>query len=263
MSVFTKKNNKKTTNMFPNVLFGDYNQQLDVSHPYDLSMNQLNAVQLNNSKLFYEQLNKEDDDEEENVDKCLISNLPLDTTKVEFKCGHKFNYFYIFNETINSKKVNNNINSSEKLSHGTIRCPYCRTIYNNLLPPPFDILGTQELIWINSPNKLCMTIKCNHDDCTSKKIYVTPLGQYCKKHYIYLKSDGEIDANYEENETQNELELDNNIKLSGHEMLDPQWKSYNHYKVIELKEILKAKGLKVSGTKPVLISRLLNNNVSI
>jgi hypothetical protein len=239
---------------------------LNSNNIVDNSFNAVNSAHKSNNFNFYEELNKNDDEEENETDKCLISNMPLDKTKIEFECGHKFNYFYIFKETINSKKISYNVNSSEKLNHFSIKCPYCRTIYNKLLPPPLDISDTQEMNWINAPYKSTMPIKCNHEKCSSKKIYVTPLGYYCKPHYHYSKSGDTLDKNYEEDENEDNEIIDNlkiKIKSSGPELLHPVWKAYTHYKVNELKSILKSKGLKVSGTKPVLISRLLNNNIAL
>lgn len=233
----------------------------------DISSNNTDTTSYETGFNFYEELQKDDEDDE-TTDKCLISNLPLDKTKIEFSCGHKFNYYYIFKEIVNSKKINHNVIPSEKLERGKIKCPYCRTIYNNLLPPSFDIPDTQTLPFINSPYKLCMPIKCNETNC-SKKTYVTPLGYYCKPHYTYIKSGGTIQVSFEENENDIEDEIESeidykpNVKLSGPENLHPQWKLYTHYKVIELKDILRNKGMKVSGTKPVLISRLLNNNIPL
>lgn len=294
-----KKNTKKIDTSFYNLSgFNDYNQKLNYSPLNTLSLNNsfvplhspittgMNSI-INNIDIsynidnissnntshityktnlnFYEQLNN-DDDEEENVDRCLISNLPLDQTKIEFKCGHKFNYYYIFKEIFNIKKTNNNVFPNEKLGHINIKCPYCRTTYNQLLPPPFDISDTQELNWINSPNKWCMPIKCNKEICNSKKIYVTPRGYYCKRHYTFLKNDKNIDGSCGKNksESNNEQEyIFDKVKISNNDTLHPLWKSYTHYKVNELKTILRDKGMKVSGTKAVLISRLLNINVFI
>lgn len=47
-------------------------------------------------------------------------------------------------------------------------------------------------------------------------------------------------------------------KKKNKEELHPDWKYYTHFDVKTLKEALKYNNLKVSGTKPYLISRLLN-----
>jgi len=200
-----------------------------------------------------------DDNQEDNVDICLISNLPLDKTKIKLKCDHKFNYLYIYKEAINSKKNNSySLYSNEhKLGSFQIKCPYCRTVYDELLPPSLEIPETQLMNSINKPYKMSMKVNCEHKNCNIETVYVTPLGYYCKRHYYFCKSNGEIDQDFEDDDNDKEkINYDENI-------LHPLWKNYTNYKVYELKQILKANKLKVSGTKPTLITRLLNNNVQL
>ena len=225
--------------------------------PLPITSTSKNAIYKTGNFNFYDELNKDDDIEDENNDKCLISNLLLDKTKIELECGHKFNYFYIFNETVNSKKINNNIYGQDKLGNNSIRCPYCRTVYKSLLPPSLDIDGTQELSCINFPYKFCMPIKCGHHSSCNKKTYVTPLGSFCKRHYYYIKSNGTIDQEFEENENNCK------VKIYNENEIHKDWEKYRKYKVCELKTILKNNGLKISGTKPILITRLLNNNIPL
>ena len=46
---------------------------------------------------FFEQLkNLESDDEEVNV--CLLTNLPLDENKITLPCNHSFNFFPLYKE---------------------------------------------------------------------------------------------------------------------------------------------------------------------
>lgn len=251
------------------------NISLNNATTYD-NQNSLHSFPINYKTKFdfYEELNNDDEPDENESEKCLISNLPLDKTKIEFECGHKFNYYYIFRETINSKKINYNVTPGHKLDCNSIKCPYCRTVYNILLPPSLDISETSTIKGINSPYKSCMSLKCGRDNCESKKIYVTPLGYYCKRHYYYFKSGQTTDVHCEENEVDtdksetenvnvNKIINKSNKKTSAPELLHPKWELYDHYKVVILKQILKSKGLKVSGKKPYLISRLLNNNIQL
>lgn len=240
---------------------------IPINSNVDLSQNTIINENSNNCKYktdpnfnFYEELNKNDDEDnqEYNVDNCLISNLPLDKTKIELKCGHKFNYFYIYKETINSKKNNSySLYNNDKLGSFQIKCPYCRTVYNELLPPSLEIPETQLMNSINKPHKMSMKVNCEHENCNIEKVYVTPFGYYCKRHYYFKKSNGEIDKEFQDDENDKEkINYDESI-------LHPLWKNYTNYKVYDLKQILKANKLKVSGTKPVLITRLLNNNVQL
>lgn len=222
------------------------NLTLQNNEIYDLSNNFSLNDKMDSTFNFYEELNKMDDDENSddvNEEKCLISNLKLDKTKIELLCGHKFNYFYIFNEILNKKTTKNYYQQS--LGTTQISCPYCRKIFDYLLPPSLDIEQTYEINNINRPHRYSIPIICQYNNCINKKTYITPLGSYCKKHYSYLKNNDKKEKN---NEKGNKEEL------------HPDWKDYTHFDVKTLKELLKYNNLKVSGTKPYLISRLLNCN---
>ena len=64
---------------------------------------------------------------------CLISNTELIDNSVKLRCGHQFNYDDIFDEIKYQKKQHHH-NETQKLSNTQIKCPYCRTIQNGLLP---------------------------------------------------------------------------------------------------------------------------------
>lgn len=83
---------------------------------------------------FYEAIKNPDaNEDEDDTPMCLISNIPLQPNHVSLACGHKFNYEPLFNDITNHK---NKFNMLEKktLNISEIRCPYCRTIHNELLP---------------------------------------------------------------------------------------------------------------------------------
>lgn len=209
---------------------------------------------------FYAELNNDDNDnihsnnEEDENNKCLISNLPLDETAIELSCGHKFNYLYIYLETLNSKKTScshYNLGSKLKLGFHQIRCPYCRTVFDNLLPVPFGIVGAGKMNLVNSLSDCYPKITCKYDNCSENQVYVTPIGYYCKSHYKYCK----IGKHSKKNVTTS------NGPKKEVEPFHPDWSLYSSYKVDTLKTMLKENKLKVSGTKPTLISRLMNNNI--
>lgn len=86
-----------------------------------------------------------DDDDDDNI--CLISSLPLQHNHITLCCGHKFNYKPIFNEIKNQKKYSHL--ETQKLKNNQIKCPYCRTIQNGLLPcPPL----TKKIRGVNWPS---------------------------------------------------------------------------------------------------------------
>jgi hypothetical protein len=81
---------------------------------------------------FYDEINKEDDyTNDEN--KCLITLQDLTDDFIELDCGHKFNYEPLFKDIQNHKTKFNRLERNVLLTN-EIRCPYCRTIHNKLLP---------------------------------------------------------------------------------------------------------------------------------
>ena len=92
-----------------------------------------------------------DQDEYEDLEKnCLICNNKLEEDCITLICGHKFNYSSIFNEIKNQKKQNLYYESQKLKSH-QIKCPYCRTIQNGLLPYRD---GYPTITYVNWPRKL-------------------------------------------------------------------------------------------------------------
>lgn len=207
---------------------------------------------------FYAELNNDSahtNNEEDENNKCLISNLPLDETAIELSCGHKFNYLYIYLEALNSKKTSYsqyNIGSKLKLGINQIRCPYCRTVFDNLLPVPFGILGAGKMNQVNSLYDCYPKITCKSDNCSENQVYVTSIGYYCKSHYKYCCKHGK--------HSKPKTTTSNGPKKEVEE-LHSDWSIYSSYKVDTLKTMLKENKLKVSGAKPILISRLMNNNI--
>ena len=84
---------------------------------------------------FYAMLNEavEDDCISDDKKTCLITNMPLDNTRIQMSCGHEFNYEPLFNDIVNHKKTFN-VMERNRLRTGHIRCPYCRNIQSQLLP---------------------------------------------------------------------------------------------------------------------------------
>lgn len=93
---------------------------------------------------FYEELyksldihNKESEtiEGEEDKNTCLISGEKLVEYFVELKCGHSFNYLPLYHDIVNHKKKFNYKESGKSfLGKNQIRCPYCRSVQNELLP---------------------------------------------------------------------------------------------------------------------------------
>ena len=89
-------------------------------------------------------------DNEEDDKHCLISNVELEENHVNLSCGHKFNYFSIFNEVC-SQKIKGNHYETQRLSKNQIKCPYCRTVQNGLL---ISREGYDNINYVNWPKSL-------------------------------------------------------------------------------------------------------------
>lgn len=93
---------------------------------------------------------------------CLISKDKLHPNHITLKCNHKFNYIPIYKEVLYQKTKSNPIYEVTKLQSYQIKCPYCRTITNKLLP--FIQYPTVKLAKnIHSTGSDCLpTAKCSH-----------------------------------------------------------------------------------------------------
>lgn len=73
--------------------------------------------------------------DEDDSNKCLITGEELTSKFVKLNCGHKFNYIPLYNDLVNHRiKFNVLETKSTKLSDNEIRCPYCRSRQTELLP---------------------------------------------------------------------------------------------------------------------------------
>ena len=93
---------------------------------------------------------------------CLISKDKLHPNHITLKCNHKFNYIPIYKEVLYQKTKSNPIYEVTKLQSYQIKCPYCRTITNKLLPfiqyPSVKLAKN-----IHSTGSDCLlTAKCSH-----------------------------------------------------------------------------------------------------
>ena len=93
---------------------------------------------------------------------CLISKEKLHPNHITLTCNHKFNYIHIYKEVLYQKTKSNTLYEVTKLQSYQIKCPYCRTITNKLLP--FIQYPTVKLAKnIHSTGSDCLpTAKCSH-----------------------------------------------------------------------------------------------------
>ena len=131
-------------------------------------------------------------DEDEPENRCLISNVQLEPNYIELLCTHKFNYESIFKEVVRQK--NKNRLETQKIKKYQIKCPYCRSIQNGILPynPNFG----EKIYGVNWPSKYAFkTSRCKailksgkrkHSEC-GKKCF----GEFCKMHLKVNNTDKE------------------------------------------------------------------------
>lgn len=119
---------------------------------------------------------------------CLISKDKLHPNHITLKCNHKFNYIPIYKEVLYQKTKSNPIYEVTKLQSYQIKCPYCRTISNKLLP--FIQYPTVKLAKnIHSTGSDCLpTAKCSH---IIKKRDATKVNGHtkCDKNALYYEAE--------------------------------------------------------------------------
>lgn len=201
---------------------------------------------MENTELFNLYLNQIIDYDDDN--KCLISNEELTDNNIELICGHKFNYLPLYYEIFFQKYKQ--IHQNDLLKINQIRCPYCRTITNNILPF-YSIYPVKKINGITIPEKYsmeinkCQYVKKNKTTCNKNAFKFNNM-YCCNIHFNKIKLNNEetsLNNNHEK------VALDYDINL---------YNQYKKMKVVELKELLKHKQHHIYGNKETLIKRLLN-----
>lgn len=118
---------------------------------------------------------------EENHDICLISNTKL-IDPIKLACGHTFNYDSIFNEIKGQSYYNGY--ETQILKKWQIKCPYCRTIQNGILPYRNNY---KKITGVNWPTRhQHMPNKCTYIFSSGKRKNMTCnkncLNKYCTGH---------------------------------------------------------------------------------
>jgi len=201
------------------------------------------------------------DDAELDINVCLISQQVLTKSHINLPCEHKFNYIPLYNELCKQKQKSTF--ESRTLKVNQLKCPYCRTVYEKILPyiPSERIEKTSG---VNYPFKYCMdnNIKCDWVKCGTKcdktALYIgttstnstnaigtNAIGtnSYCKKHYLKVQGDIQEKTSIEWTNEMNKL-----LKSKS---------------LIELKQLLRLNKLKVGGTKRNLVERIFENKLTL
>ena len=211
------------------------------------------------------ELNKELNDNSNNVEECnntntnpngynnycLLTNNNLQDNYITLDCSHCFNYIPLYNE-ITSQKNYNYLETTHLLLN-QIKCPYCRSITDKLIPyiPYEDVLCKRG---VNYPSKYCMRLfSCdwtnksgkNKNNKCCRDAYKLSTGIYCSLHHNSI-----------ENQSKKQINIDKIVWSERHEELN------KHYKLVELKKILKDNNKLIGGTKKQVIDRIINCKVN-
>jgi hypothetical protein len=142
----------------------------------------------------YKSLDIEENEQktEEDNNLCLITNQPLEDKFVQLICGHKFNYKPLYIDIKNHKqKFNNYEGHTSKLKLNEIRCPYCRTKQNTVLPY-YEELGLKKINGVNMFDPSLMLKYYNSNNYIYPKCcYLIPNPKY---NIIDGSSNGVVDA---------------------------------------------------------------------
>jgi hypothetical protein len=88
-----------------------------------------------------------DPDVHDDTGTCLITHEPLVKKSVVLPCGHSFNYAALYKE-VERQKIYPKPTERPQLGDHQLRCPYCASIHDGLLPP---CQGYRARARVNSP----------------------------------------------------------------------------------------------------------------
>jgi len=223
---------------------------------------------------FFKLLNDNNDDNDETnnskqqkidtiIDRCMITDSELQDNSVTLKCGHQFNYIPLYNE-IKYQKTNKYSITYDytKLGINQIKCPYCRTITNNILPYfnrySNEIDNVELIRGVTTPSKYSLKInQCQHyiktkDRQCNSSACITAHGILCNRHYNNV-------VNRIQRQTAG---LNNNNNNDKHDndtsAYIPFTTAIYKMRVPQLKSILKLNNCRVGGTRDILINRILD-----
>ena len=189
---------------------------------------------------FYKALNETDDVSDKN-NICMITHLPLSFNSVTLPCQHSFNYMPLYTDLCIQR------------NYRRIRCPYCRAEFDKFIPfiPLPNVL---RVIGVNSPEQKCMPApKCHYTMKTgihkgkvcSMNGMEIETGIFCKKHLLEHTVKAQAQA-------QAQAQAEAEVEIWTTEMNDLS----NSKTVVELRKMLRMKGMLVGGTKKELVKRL-------
>tara|TARA_Y100000748_G_scaffold299799_1_gene297219 strand:+ start:4668 stop:5318 length:651 start_codon:yes stop_codon:yes gene_type:complete len=194
-----------------------------------------------------------DDDAEDEGRTCLLTGELLDSNHVVMQCGHAFNYEPLFHEVVLQKSHKYAFaHDTIRLSVNQMKCPYCRRVNSKILPY-VPLPGCKAKVkGVNSPSAFCMPGKtCSWIFKSGKR---KGLGCECA---AYEDADGVACALHRRLMKVAKPSGENEEVGKGH---THNTRSLHKLRVVDLREILRSKNLRVGGRKSELIDRILASN---
>lgn len=213
---------------------------------------------------FWSEVNSEVDINDDNL--CMLTKTPLTDNYVTLPCGHKFNYTGLVKESA-SGKAPTRYRKHNFLHPGYTKCPYCRKHHYGLILwiPDHNvkhIVGVTTMARNALPMQQCTYVKksgkSKGQQCTSCLAYKSKYGVYCRTHQSKMITYEKQSIKKEASKVKRAAELaalEKHIKNTRPGLLKR--------KVSELKEVLKANKLPVSGIKVILAGRVLDNDLVV
>jgi hypothetical protein len=174
-----------------------------------------------------EEANLSNDDKQ-----CMISHEPLTYNSITLSCCHSFNYMPLYNELCMNKK-------------SEVICPYCRTVQKKLIPF-VPLPGVSKVHFVNHPAKLCM----KSQNCSWLMKVGANKGKHCGKNGVEDVQGVHCAFHKQKLKT---------LKTKVVVWTDEMEKINKTKTVVQLKALLRAAGLTITGVKKTLIERLVNS----
>jgi hypothetical protein len=168
---------------------------------------------------------------------CLLSKEPLNENHIVLPCKHRFNYVSLCKEIACLKYPPRTYSRTINLSRQQICCPYCRKVFDKLLPkiPLYDLSLPKHVC----SDVNCLELKpCSYVSCENNTGFVSKYGVLCSKHYTRIDRKNCSKKAIFDDEESRTLFKENTVS--------------------KLKEQLRALRLPQTGLKKDLVTRLVN-----
>lgn len=196
---------------------------------------------------------------------CMLTKTPLTRNHIILPCGHKFNYSGLVREMEAQRKATR-FRCQQRLPQGSTKCPYCRVIHTGMILW-IPGLGVSHTTGVTSnkyamPHRHCCynykSGKMKGERCKSWKAYETDIGCFCPSHATSHRKGLERQANKVLDVKKKKASLE-----ESKELVEASRPGLLKRKNAELKAVLAANNLPVSGTKITLAKRVMDNNLVV